>query len=152
VVSFRRSGRGLRVEARGLRNPYGLAFVPGTSDLLISEHGRDDLGLRSPPEELNVVDVSGPAPHFGFPGCFGQGGPACRGTRRALVRLAPHAAPGAVAVQAASPGQATAYVPSWRWRCAGGPGAGAPLRAAWPAGSACRTRSGRPSGRTATST
>ncbi len=113
VVSFRRSGRGLRVEARGLRNPYGLAFVPGTSDLLISEHGRDDLGLRSPPEELNVVDVSGPAPHFGFPGCFNQGGPACRGTRRALVRLAPHAAPGAVAVRAASPGQATAYIPEF---------------------------------------
>jgi glucose/arabinose dehydrogenase len=113
VVSFRRSGRGLRLEARGLRNPYGLAFVPGTSDLLISEHGRDDLGLRSPPEELNVVDVSGPAPHFGFPGCFNQGGPACRGTRRALVRLAPHAAPGAVAVQAASRGRATAYVPEF---------------------------------------
>jgi glucose/arabinose dehydrogenase len=29
VVSFRPGGGGLRIEARGLRNPYGLAFVPG---------------------------------------------------------------------------------------------------------------------------
>ncbi len=113
VVSFRRSGRGLRVEARGLRNPYGLAFLPGTSQLLVSEHGRDDLGLRSPPEELNLVDVAGPAPDFGFPDCFGQGGAACRGTRRALVRLPPHAAPGAVAVRAVPGSALTAYVPQF---------------------------------------
>ena len=113
VVSFRPGERGVRVEARGLRNPYGLAFLPGTSRLLISEHGRDDLGLRRPPEELNLVDVAGPAPDFGFPDCFGQGGPACRGTRRALVRLAAHAAPGAVAVAASSSEQATAFVPQF---------------------------------------
>jgi glucose/arabinose dehydrogenase len=113
VVSFRPGGRGLRVEATGLRNPYGLAFVPGTSRLLISEHGRDDLGLRRPPEEVNLVDVRGPAPHLGFPSCWGQGGPACRGTRRALVRLASHAAPGAVAVAPRSPTRATAFVPQF---------------------------------------
>src|SRR5215213_11415513 len=45
VVSFRPSGGGLRVEARGLRNPYGLAVAPG-GRLLVSEHGRDDLGLH----------------------------------------------------------------------------------------------------------
>jgi glucose/arabinose dehydrogenase len=113
VVSFRPGGRGLRVEATGLRNPYGLAFLPGTSRLLISEHGRDDLGLRRPPEELNLVDVRRRAPDFGFPACFGQGGPACRGTRRALVRLPAHAAPGAVAVRAESAGRATAFVPQF---------------------------------------
>jgi len=113
VVSFRPSGRGLRVEARGLRNPYGLAFLPGTSQLLISDHGRDDLGLRLPPEEVNLVDVSGPAVDFGFPECFGQGGPACRGTRPALARLAAHAAPGGVAVVSRGPGRATAYVPEF---------------------------------------
>lgn len=43
VISFRPDGRGVRVEGRGLRNPYGLTFVPGTSSLLIAEHGRDDL-------------------------------------------------------------------------------------------------------------
>jgi glucose/arabinose dehydrogenase len=113
VVSFRPSGRGLRVEATGLRNPYGLAFLPRTSLLLMSDHGRDDLGLREPPEEVNLLDVSGPAVDFGFPGCFGQGGPACRGTRPALARLAAHAAPGGVAVVRSSDTRATAYVPEF---------------------------------------
>ena len=113
VVSFRPDGTGLRVEATGLRNPYGLAFIPGTSALLVSDHGRDDLGPDRPPEEIDLVDVSGPPPDFGFPGCFGQGGRACAGTRPPLARLPPHAAPGALAVMAASPDAATAYVPQF---------------------------------------
>ena len=98
VVSFRPDGGDLRVEARGLRNPYGLAFIPGTARLLVSEHGRDDLGLRRPPEELNLVPTAGRVRSFGFPECWGQGGRPCRGDRGPLVRLAPHSAPGAVAV------------------------------------------------------
>jgi glucose/arabinose dehydrogenase len=110
VVSFRPDGKDLQVEAAGLRNPYGLAFLPGTSRLLISDHGRDDLGLLRPRDEVDLVDVAGPLPDFGFPDCFGQGGPACHGTRPPLVSLAPHAAPGAVAVARMSPKAATAYV------------------------------------------
>ena len=99
VLSFLPSGRGLRVEARGFRNPYGLAFVPGTRHLLVSDNGRDDLGLFRPPDELNLVDTThrGSA-HFGFPACFGQGGSACARAVAPLARLAPHAATGAVAV------------------------------------------------------
>jgi glucose/arabinose dehydrogenase len=110
VVSFRARGGGLRPEATGLRNPYGLAFIPGTATLLISDHGRDDLGLKRPNEEVNLVDVAGPAPDFGFPDCFGQGGPACSDSSPPLARLAPHAAPGAVTVVRRSPTTATAYV------------------------------------------
>jgi glucose/arabinose dehydrogenase len=98
VVSFRPNGGGLRVEARGLRNPYGLAFVPGSRRLLVSEHGRDDLGLRAPPEELNVIRTPGRARWFGFPECWGQGGAACRGAEPPLARLRAHSAPGSVAV------------------------------------------------------
>src|SRR5215212_1965897 len=97
VVSFRPGGGGLRVEARGLRNPYGLAVAPG-GRLLVSEHGRDDLGLHEPPDELNLVSPRGGARSYGFPGCWGQGGAACHGTVGALARLAPHSAPGAVVV------------------------------------------------------
>jgi len=98
ILSFGPNGGRRRVEARGLRNPYGLGFMPGTSDLFVSDNGRDDLGLRRPPEELNVFDVRARAPHFGFPRCWGRRGGACGGTRRALVELAPHSAAGAVAV------------------------------------------------------
>jgi glucose/arabinose dehydrogenase len=101
VVSFRPDGGGLRVEARGLRNPYGLAVGVaggGLHRLLVSEHGRDDLGLHSPPDELNVVDPRGRARDYGFPDCWGQGGAACRGAVAPFARLAPHSAPGAVVV------------------------------------------------------
>ena len=102
VVSFRPGGGGLRVEARGLRNPYGLAVGVGGDGvrgrLLVSEHGRDDLGLHSPPDELNLVDPRGRARSYGFPECWGQGGAPCRGTIAPLARLAPHSAPGAVVV------------------------------------------------------
>jgi glucose/arabinose dehydrogenase len=99
VISFLPSGRGVRVEARGLRNPYGLAFVPGTRDLLVTDNGRDDLGLGRPPDELNVVRTTlrGSA-WYGFPGCWGQGGRACRRAASPLARLAPHAAAAGVAV------------------------------------------------------
>lgn len=97
VVSFRPGGGGLRVEARGLRNPYGLAVV-SDGRLLVSEHGRDDLGLHAPPDELNLVALRGAARWYGFPECWGQGGAPCRGAVAPLARLAPHSAPGAVAV------------------------------------------------------
>ena len=98
VVSFRPGGGGLRVEARGLRNPYGLAVAPRGRRLLVSEHGRDDLGLHSPPDELNLVEPRGRARWYGFPACWGQGGAPCHGAVAPLARLAPHSAPGAVVV------------------------------------------------------
>jgi glucose/arabinose dehydrogenase len=99
VISVRPSGRGRRVEARGLRNPYGLAFIPGTRDLLVTDNGRDDLGPNRPPDELNVVrTVLRGSAWYGFPGCWGQGGRACRRAAAPLARLAPHAAAAGVAV------------------------------------------------------
>ncbi|HVE68825.1 MAG TPA: hypothetical protein VNB64_09620, partial [Solirubrobacteraceae bacterium] len=101
ILSFLPSGRGLRVEARGLRNPYGLAFVPGTRDLLITDNGRDDLGPSRPPEEVNLLRLARrrtPPPWFGFPDCWGQGGRACRNARPALARLPAHAAATGIAI------------------------------------------------------
>ena len=100
VVSFRPGGRGLRVEARGLRNPYGLAFAPDRTALLVSDNGRDDLGNGRPPEELNRFSVTAGVPHFGFPRCWGRAGGRCRGTRAPLAELAPHSAVGGVAAAA----------------------------------------------------
>ena len=97
VVSFRPGGGPMRVEATGLRNPYGLVFEPGTSRLLVAEHGRDDLGLRSPPEEINLVSTRQRVRWYGFPECWGQGGATCRGAVDPVVRLRAHSAPGAMA-------------------------------------------------------
>lgn len=98
VLSFSPGGGSPRIEAIGLRNPYGLAFVPGTSKLLVTDNARDDLGPFRPPEELNVVDTSRAAPDFGFPGCYDQGGSACAGTVAPLLRLPAHASSDGLAI------------------------------------------------------
>jgi glucose/arabinose dehydrogenase len=111
VVSFRPNGRGLRLEGRGFRNPYGLAFVPGTSTLLVSDNGRDDLGLQRPPDELNAIHTPGRARSYGFPRCWGRRGGSCRGSTPPLVNLPPHAAAAGVAVSPDWDGQGpTAFV------------------------------------------
>ena len=97
VLSFEpRTGR-KKLEARGLRNPYGLAWWG--QRLLVTDNGRDDLGLSRPPEELNGFDPKGPVARFGFPGCYGQGGAACRNSRPPLVRFPPHASTDGLAVR-----------------------------------------------------
>ena len=99
IVSFRGDGSDLRIEARGLRGPFGLAFIPGTASLLVADNGRDDLGATRPPDELNLIrDVTRGAVDFGFPGCNDAGNSVCAATVRPLSLLRPHSAPGGVAV------------------------------------------------------
>jgi glucose/arabinose dehydrogenase len=104
VVSFRPSGRDVHVVATGLRNPYGLAFVPGTHDLLITDNARDDLGLNRPPEELDVADLNAPrTPNFGFPRCPSR----CLGP---IAKLPPHASADGLAVKRGPHGTTLAFV------------------------------------------
>jgi len=99
IVSFRGDGSDLRIEAKGVRGPFGLAFIPGTASLLLGDNGRDDLGANRPPDELNLIrDVTKAAPDFGFPGCADAGNHVCETTNRPLSLFRPHSAPGGVAV------------------------------------------------------
>lgn len=66
ILSVRPNGRDLRIVARGLRNPYGLAFRPGTGWLYVTVNGRDDLGAE--PAEMLVAVAEGR--HFGWPHCW----------------------------------------------------------------------------------
>jgi len=66
ILSVRPNGRDLRVFARGLRNPYGLAFRPRTGRLYATVNGRDDLGEE--PAEMLVEVAQGR--HFGWPDCW----------------------------------------------------------------------------------
>ncbi|HEY7397263.1 MAG TPA: hypothetical protein VH538_03095 [Gaiellaceae bacterium] len=95
IVSFRLDGSGLAVFARGIRAAYGLAFYPGTSDLLATMNQRDDLGAKTPGDWLALVRSG---EDWGFPACYGQGGPACGGVPEPVAVLDRHAAAGGVAV------------------------------------------------------
>lgn len=95
IVSFRPDGSGVRVHARNIRAPYGLAYVPGRSDLLVSMNQRDDLGARTPGDWLGLVRHG---QDWRFPGCYGQAGAACAGVPAPVAVLDQHAAAGGVAV------------------------------------------------------
>ena len=95
IVSFKTDGSDLRIYASAIRAPVGLAFVPGTSDLLASMNQRDDLGAKTPGDWLALV---GEGENWRFPGCYGQGGAACSGVPQPTAVLDKHAAVGAIAL------------------------------------------------------
>jgi glucose/arabinose dehydrogenase len=97
VLSWKPGTHTARLEATGLRNPYGLAFHG--ADLLVTDNGRDDLGDTRPPEELDAFDPSGGVARFGFPRCFDQGGPACAGAIAPIATFAAHASTDGLAVK-----------------------------------------------------
>ena len=66
ILSFRRDGSGLRVVARGLRNPFGLVFHRD-GRLFVSDNARDDLGDDEPAETVVVIRKGA---HYGWPGCW----------------------------------------------------------------------------------
>jgi glucose/arabinose dehydrogenase len=77
ILVAERDGSGLRVFASGTRNPYDLAFYPGTDFLFATDNGRD-VPATGVPEELNLI-VDGGA--YGWPDCWGTGqGTNCTGT------------------------------------------------------------------------
>lgn len=92
VLSVRPDGGDLRVVARGLRNPFGLAVDPATGRLYASVNERDGLGPSEPAE--TVVEIR-PGRRFGWPACWpsyrrkrlmGE----CRGMSPPLAYLEPH--------------------------------------------------------------
>jgi glucose/arabinose dehydrogenase len=95
VLSFLPDGSDLQVVASGIRAPVGLAYVPGTDDLLVTMNQRDDLGDATPGDWLALVRAG---QEWGFPDCYGQGGPACAGVPDPIAVLDPHAAVSGVAV------------------------------------------------------
>jgi glucose/arabinose dehydrogenase len=97
VLSFAPGGGSPAVQATGLTNGFGLAFYGRL--LLVTDSGRDDLGPFRPLDKLNEFNPAGPVVNFGAPGCYGQGGAACAGTRPPLVKFGAHATPTAVAVK-----------------------------------------------------
>jgi glucose/arabinose dehydrogenase len=96
VLSLRPDGSDLRVVAHGLRNPYGLAFQPGTGRLYVSVNGQDELGTKSDPEPAEMVVVVRPGAFYGWPRCWPNArtlrlSGTCLGVTKPAVYLEPHA-------------------------------------------------------------
>ena len=93
VVSWVPGRHTARLEATGLRNPFGLAFHG--ANLLVTDNGRDDLGETRPPEELDQFDPAGPVADFGFPRCS----PSCPGAVAPIATFPAHASTDGLAVK-----------------------------------------------------
>ena len=65
IVRFDPDGGAPEVFARGVRNPVGLAFQPGSGELYFTDNGADYMGDDLPPEEFNRAPRAGL--HFGYP-------------------------------------------------------------------------------------
>lgn len=114
IVSFRPDGSDLRLYATRIRAPFGFAYFPGTGDLFVSMNQRDDLGARTPGDWLGLVKEG---QDWGFPGCYGQGGPACADVPAPVAVLDKHAASGAVAIATGQLGSSVgtaALVAEWQ--------------------------------------
>ncbi len=95
IVSFRPNGSDLRIYASRIRAPFGLAYFPGSSDLFVTMNQQDNLGALTPGDTLGIVREG---QEWGFPDCYGQGGPACVGVPEPLAVLDKHAAIGGVVI------------------------------------------------------
>ena len=88
VVSMTASGKGLRVVARGLRQPFQLTFPAGSKHPFVSDLSQDK--GKIPPDEI-VVAKSGQ--DYGFPTCTWVVARSCGKFDKPLILLPKHASP-----------------------------------------------------------
>jgi glucose/arabinose dehydrogenase len=92
ILSVRPDGGDLRVFATGLRNPFGLAFQPGTNRLFVSVNNADNLG---PDEPAETIVVARQGNDYGWPDCWPSWRlrrlvGACTGVTAPFAYLEPH--------------------------------------------------------------
>jgi len=92
ILTVRPDGGDLRVWARGLRNPFGLAVEPRTGRLFVSINNQDKLGTSEPAE---TVVVARKGADYGWPRCWPSWRErrlkgSCRGVAKPLAYLEPH--------------------------------------------------------------
>jgi glucose/arabinose dehydrogenase len=95
VLELQPDGGEPTIVARRLRQPYGLAFPPGSPTPLVTAVGQDDLGVAAPPD---AIVRATPDADFGFPGCNWADPATCSGFTAPVVLLAPHTTPTGIAV------------------------------------------------------
>jgi hypothetical protein len=90
VLSFNSAGEDLKVVARGLRQPFQLAFPAGSSSPFVSDLGQDlPPGIAAPDYVVRLHEGD----NYGFPKCNWLVKLACRGFTKPLEFLHPHASP-----------------------------------------------------------
>jgi glucose/arabinose dehydrogenase len=95
VVSMRPDGAELRVVARGLRQPFQLAFPAGAAHPYVTVLAQD----RKRPAPPDAIVVARPGQDYGFPACTWLHVRACAGFATPLALLPAHASPMGIAAR-----------------------------------------------------
>jgi glucose/arabinose dehydrogenase len=91
ILSFTAAGGDLRIVARGIRQPWQMAFPAGSSSPFVSDLGQDG-GANQQLVQDFILRVK-PGQNYGFPGCNWIVLKACAGRARPFRFLAPHTDP-----------------------------------------------------------
>jgi hypothetical protein len=109
ILSMTAGGKSVKVFARGIRQPWQMAFAPGSDAPFVSDLGQDS-GATNPPDFLLRVHKGD---NYGFPKCNWTMRSACKHFAKPIRMFAPHFDPMGVTLIGN-----TLYLESWK-----GPGA-----------------------------
>jgi glucose/arabinose dehydrogenase len=86
ILSMKPNGKGLKVFASGIRQPWQLAFPKGSSSPFVSDLGQDK-GAKNPPDFVLRVHQGDT---YGFPSCNWIVPSKCAGLTKPFQRFGPH--------------------------------------------------------------
>ncbi len=86
ILSIKPNGKDLKVFASGIRQPWQLAFAPGSRSPLVSALGQDK-GAKNPPDFVLKVRKGD---NYGFPQCNWITKSKCKGFTKPFKFFAPH--------------------------------------------------------------
>lgn len=103
ILSMKANGKGLKVFATGMRQPWQLTFAKGDSRPFVTNFGQDCIGKNPCPDNAKPPAVPDFVLHvkagdnYGFPMCNWTKGSKCRGFTKPFKRFAPHTDVGGIA-------------------------------------------------------
>ena len=86
ILSMTASGKGVKVFATGIRQPWQMAFPAGSSSPFVSDLGQDQ-GAKNPPDFVLRVHQGD---NYGFPGCNWTPSSKCNGFTKPFQQFGPH--------------------------------------------------------------
>jgi glucose/arabinose dehydrogenase len=86
ILTFRANGTRMRVFAKGMQQPWQLAFRAGSNSPFVTDLGQDK-GAKNPPDYLLHVHAGD---NYGFPTCNGTVASKCQGFTRPFRSFRPH--------------------------------------------------------------
>jgi glucose/arabinose dehydrogenase len=86
ILSMKADGTGMKVFATGIRQPWQMAFAPGSKNPLVSALGQDK-GAKNAPDFILQVHQGD---DFGFPACNHTSAAKCKGFAKPYKQFAPH--------------------------------------------------------------